>query len=186
MRSASHLQEQLAAVRLVILDVDGVLTDGGCFIGGAEEIKKFNARDGSGIKYLIRSGIEVALLSGRETGATTRLAQELGIAEVHQKALRKWPVVEGLLERRGLQPDHVAYVGDDLVDLPVMARVGVSIAVADAVAEVIQRADAVTTLPGGAGAVREVAEWILKAQGKWEAVLARYVEAPTAKEGKPS
>jgi 3-deoxy-D-manno-octulosonate 8-phosphate phosphatase (KDO 8-P phosphatase) len=186
MRSAPHLQDQLAAVQLVILDVDGVLTDGGCFIGGADEIKKFNARDGSGIKYLMRSGIEVALVSGRETGATAQLAQELGIAEVHQKALRKWPVVEELLKRKGLDPDQVAYVGDDLVDLPVMARVGVSIAVADAVAEVTDRADAVTTLPGGAGAVREVVEWVLKAQGKWEAILARYVESPSAEEGKPS
>ena len=175
-----ELQARLAAVRLLILDVDGVMTDGGIVLGDGGESKRFDVRDGSGIKYLQRNGIEVALVSGRGSRAVQSRAEELGIEEVHQRALRKWPVVEEMLERKGVALGEVAYLGDDLVDLPVMVRVGLSVAVADACAEVLDEADAVTRQAGGHGAVRELAEAVLRARGKWGDIVAGYrrVEAP--------
>jgi YrbI family 3-deoxy-D-manno-octulosonate 8-phosphate phosphatase len=170
------LGNRLAAVRLLILDVDGVMTDGGISLSSRDETKRFHVRDGSGIKYLRRSGVDVAIITGRDSKAVARRAQELGVVEIHQRALKKWPVVESILSRRRLTPEQAAYVGDDLVDLPVMLRVGVSFAVADAHEEVRRRADAVTRNPGGHGAVREVAEAILRAQGKWDEIVADYVE----------
>ena len=175
-----ELRMRLAAVRLVILDVDGVMTDGGIVLGDGGEYKRFDVRDGSGIKYLQRNGIEVALVSGRRSRAVLSRAEELGIEEVHQRALRKWPVVEEMLERKGVALAEVAYVGDDLVDLPVMVRVGLSVAVADACEEVLSAAHAVTQAAGGGGAVREVAEALLRARGKWDEIVAGYrrIETP--------
>ncbi len=170
----TSLRERLVAVRLLLLDVDGVMTDGGIILTGGDESKRFDVRDGTGIKYLQRSGVEVALITGRRSAVVERRAAELGITEVHQGALKKWPVAEALLERLGVRPEHAAYVGDDLIDLPVMLRVGAAFAVADAAAEVRLRAHDVTQCPGGRGAVREVAEAILCAQGKWKAIVARY------------
>lgn len=167
---------------MLILDVDGVLTDGGVFLGDRGEFKRFDARDVTGIKYLKRSGIEVALVSGHESEAVARLAEQLGIENAFQKALRKWPVVRDLLEREHINPLEAVYVGDDLIDLPVMLRVGVGVAVADAEEELLGRADLVTLRPGGRGAVREVAEILLRAQGKWEPLMDRYLRVDPPRE----
>jgi 3-deoxy-D-manno-octulosonate 8-phosphate phosphatase (KDO 8-P phosphatase) len=162
-------------IRAVILDVDGVLTDGRIFLrDDGSETKCFHAWDGAGIKYLLRSGIQVAFLSGRESEAVRHRARELGVAHVRQGAKDKLPAYESLLADLGLSDAEVCYVGDDLPDIPVMRRVGLSVAVADAREEVRALAHYVTHASGGQGAVREVAERLLKAAGKWAAILARY------------
>ena len=174
-------QLDLTAIKLVILDVDGVLTDGTITVSddGAES-KHFNVRDWSGIAYLERAGIRVAIVSGRASKAVAHRAREVGVAEVHQGAKRKLPVVRDLLARLGVKPEEAAYVGDDLMDIPPARIVGFSVAVADAHEEYRSRCMHVTTRPGGRGAVREVAEMILKAQGKWAAIMKRYLEPDEA------
>ncbi len=170
-------------IRLVILDVDGVLTDAGVFLGagaGGEriEFKRFDIQDGLGLRLLQDEGITVALVSGRPSSATTLRARELGIEECHQDAgARKLPVVLELLERRGVGWDEVAMVGDDLPDIPVLERVGLPVAVANAVPEVRARARWITTLAGGSGAVREFAEALLQARDAWDGRVEAYLEA---------
>jgi 3-deoxy-D-manno-octulosonate 8-phosphate phosphatase (KDO 8-P phosphatase) len=165
----------LEGIRAVILDVDGVLTDGRILLSDdGSETKCFHVWDGTGIQYLLRSGIQVAFLTGRESEAVTHRARELGVAHVRQGAKNKLPAYESLLADLGLADADVCYVGDDLPDIPVMRRVGFSVAVADAREEVRALAHHVTHAPGGAGAVREIAERILKATGKWAAILSRY------------
>lgn len=177
------LHDRLAKIRLLILDVDGVLTDGGIIMSDTDELKTFNAQDGVGIKYLIRSGIDVAFVTGRTSKAVEHRAHDLGVTELHMKVLKKWPVVEEILKRRGLSRDEVAYVGDDLVDLPVMLRVGLGIAVADATFETRHHAHAVAGRAGGKGAVREVAEAILRAHGKWDQIVEGYLHLEDAPSG---
>ncbi|HOI54297.1 MAG TPA: HAD hydrolase family protein [Phycisphaerae bacterium] len=165
----------LTRIRLLVCDVDGVLTDGRIIYDSAgAETKQFHVRDGSGLKYWLRAGHVAALLSGRSCAATERRAAELGISLVEQGVKEKWPVMERILQAAGCTADEAAYVGDDLPDLPVMLRVGCPVAVADAVDEVRAAARRVTALGGGQGAVREAIEWILKAQGRWDAIMARY------------
>ncbi len=167
--------ERAARVRMVIMDCDGVLTDGRAVYGsGGFEAVAFNVKDGTGIKYLQRAGLKTAILSGRDVEAVRARAAVLGIEEVVQGAKVKVDAYEGILARAGLADEDVAYVGDDLPDLPVMRRAGLAVAVADAVPEVIAQAHLVTERRGGDAAVREVAEFILKAQGKWEQILERY------------
>ena len=171
----------LRDIQLVILDVDGVLTDGTISISDdGVETKHFNVRDWTGIVYLERAGVRVAIVSGRTSKAVARRAREVGVAEVHQGAKRKLPVVLDLLRRLGVKPAHAACVGDDLVDIPVAQAVGFSVAVADAHEELKRRCRHVTTRRGGEGAVREVAEMILKAQGKWDAIMKRYCDRDEA------
>jgi len=168
----------LVRIRLLVCDVDGVLTDGRIIYDSTgAETKQFHVRDGSGLKYWMRAGHTAALLSGRSCAATERRAAELGISLVEQGAKDKWPAMERILQAAGCTADEAAYVGDDLPDLPVMLRVGCPVAVADAVAEVRAAAHRVTALGGGQGAVREVIEWILKAQGRWDAIMARYTRS---------
>jgi 3-deoxy-D-manno-octulosonate 8-phosphate phosphatase (KDO 8-P phosphatase) len=163
-------------IRAVICDVDGVLTDGGIYLGGdGAELKRFHVADGTGIKYLLRSGIQVAFLTGRESDVVTRRAQELGVEHVRQGAKQKLPAYESLAAELGLEDEEICYIGDDLPDIPVMRRVGHSVAVADAREEVRAIADYVTHAAGGQGAVREVAERVLKRQKKWAAILSRYL-----------
>lgn len=173
--SRRRLRSALAHVRLLVLDVDGVMTDAGIFLGEQEELKRYDSRDGSGIKYLLRHGVAVAVISGRESVSVTRRCAELGITEVHQHQLKKLPVFLELLKRRGLSADEVAVMGDDLSDLPMMRRAGVSIAVADACEDVRRRADWVTRAGGGHGAVREVAEAILEAKDLWAQCVEGYL-----------
>ncbi len=156
------------AIRLLILDVDGVLTDGRLYFGPkGEALKVFHVRDGHGLKMLQRAGIEVALVSGRRSDAAYQRARELGINRFHEGVRDKVAVVEEIMAAMNIAAAAVAAVGDDLVDLPHMARVGLAVAVADAVPEVVAAAHWVTSLPGGHGAVRQVCDLLLKAQGKW-------------------
>lgn len=165
-------------IRLLLLDVDGVLTDGGITLhGDGSETKTFHVRDGHGIKLLQAAGIEVAILSGRRSAPTQRRAEELGIALVYQGASDKLAALEAVLAARGLAPEEVAYLGDDLVDLPVLRRVGLGMAVADAVDELAPFVQYVTGAVGGRGAVREAAEALLKARGRWASLVAGLVGA---------
>jgi 3-deoxy-D-manno-octulosonate 8-phosphate phosphatase (KDO 8-P phosphatase) len=167
----------IESVRAVICDVDGVLTDGSIYLcDDGIEMKRFHAWDGAGIKYLLRSGIKVGFLTGRESGAVACRARELGVEHVCQNAKDKLPAYEALAKEMGVSDDAVCYLGDDLTDLPVMRRVGYSVAVANAREEVRAAARYVTHAPGGRGAIREIAECLLKAQGKWAAILQRYLQ----------
>lgn len=169
------LAERIRAVKLVIFDVDGVLTDGRIVLNDhGVESKFFDVRDGSGIKWLVRVGLDVAFLTGRQSHVVELRAAELGVTRIHQGAKVKIDVYERLLNEAGLQDEAVAYAGDDLIDLPVMRRVGLALAPADARPEVKAAAHYVCQEGGGRGAVREIVELILKGQGFWEQVTAPY------------
>jgi 3-deoxy-D-manno-octulosonate 8-phosphate phosphatase (KDO 8-P phosphatase) len=164
------------AIELLVLDVDGVLTDGGLIVhSDGSESKRFHTLDGHGIRLWQRAGGKVALLSGRTSLPVSRRAQELEISYVLQNVHAKWPALEQLLHEAGLKAENVAYVGDDLMDLPPMQRVGFRVAVANAVEELKAHADYVTTRAGGDGAVREVIECILKNSGRWDSLMDRYL-----------
>jgi 3-deoxy-D-manno-octulosonate 8-phosphate phosphatase (KDO 8-P phosphatase) len=168
-------------ITLVALDVDGVLTDGSLYIGLVAnhplEFKRFHVLDGLGVKLLRTVGLPVVLVSGRESEASEARAKEMEVDELLQVApQRKLATLVEVLGRRGLALKDCAYVGDDLADLPVMRAVGLPIAPANAMAEVKAVARYVTSLPGGQGAVREVAERLLKARGEWPGLLAQYFE----------
>jgi 3-deoxy-D-manno-octulosonate 8-phosphate phosphatase (KDO 8-P phosphatase) len=167
-----EVRQRAQAIRLLILDVDGVLTDGRLYFDAkGETLKVFHVRDGHGLKMLQRAGIEVAFVSGRRSDAASHRAEELGISRFHEGVRDKVAVLEEIMAAMGIEASQVAAVGDDLVDLPHMSRVGLAVAVADAVPEVIAAAHWVTSLPGGRGAVREVCDLVLKAQGKWEGIV---------------
>jgi 3-deoxy-D-manno-octulosonate 8-phosphate phosphatase (KDO 8-P phosphatase) len=162
-------------IKLLIVDVDGVLTDGGIILDNeGNELKRFHVRDGHGIKMLMRAGIEVAIVTGRESEVVKRRAAELGIKIVHQRSKVKLEAYEEILKETGMSDEQVAYVGDDIVDLPVMRRAGLSVAVADAEEYVKKEAMVVTERPGGGGAVREVTDLILRAGGYWDDETKRY------------
>ena len=165
----------LKRIQLVIFDVDGVLTDGAILLTpDGREIKRFHVHDGTGIKYLERAGIQTAILSGRSSRATARRAAELGIRHVLQGYKRKLDGLKRIMKATGLPAEKICFMGDDLPDIPVMRAVGYAVAVADARPEVIQRANWVTRAGGGRGAARELAEKLLKAQGKWRKIISRY------------
>jgi 3-deoxy-D-manno-octulosonate 8-phosphate phosphatase (KDO 8-P phosphatase) len=171
--------ERARRVRLVVLDVDGVLTDNGVYIGRtvsgeAVELKRFHIMDGLGMKMLQWAGLTVVLVSGRESAATSARAEELGVECRQVAAGYKIPVVEELLEDHGVEWDQVAMLADDLADLPVLERVGLPVAVANAAPEVRAEAAWVTHRPGGEGAVREFAEALLSARGEWARLVAAY------------
>jgi 3-deoxy-D-manno-octulosonate 8-phosphate phosphatase (KDO 8-P phosphatase) len=164
-------------IKLLVLDVDGVLSDGRIIYDSeGRELKAFCARDGAGIKYLQRSGIKVAILSGRDSETVRVRAEELEVSQVIQGVKKKLGAFEEILTTNGLNPEALAYMGDDLMDLPILRRAGLAAAPADAVPEVKRVSDVITRARGGQGAVRELAELILKAQGKWKAATARYRE----------
>jgi 3-deoxy-D-manno-octulosonate 8-phosphate phosphatase (KDO 8-P phosphatase) len=166
----------LAAIELLVLDVDGVLTDGGLiFHADGSESKRFHTLDGHGIRLWQRAGGKVALLSGRASASVGRRAEDLEIAYVLQDCHVKLTALEQLLGQVGLKAENVAYVGDDLTDLPPMQRAGFAVAVANAVEEVKACADYVTARRGGDGAVREVIEYILKTSGRWDGLMNRYL-----------
>ncbi len=171
----SALIRKARRVRVLFLDVDGVLTDGRIYYDPlGQEIKVFHVRDGMGIRFLLDNGIEVGLLSARVSKAVDRRAEELGLTLVYQGVKEKTRILETLMQERGWTPDQIAYMGDDFIDLPVMHSVGFSITVQDAPEEVRKAADYVTRSGGGNQAVREAAELILKAQRKWASVLSVY------------
>lgn len=164
------------AIELLVLDVDGVLTDGGLIIhSDGSESKRFHTLDGHGIRLWQRAGGKVALISGRLSEPVSRRAKELEIAHVLQDCHTKLPALEQLLRETGLKAENAAYVGDDLMDLPPIRHVGFGVAVANAVDELKAHADYVTTREGGRGAVREVIEHILKKSGRWDALMGRYL-----------
>lgn len=159
-------------IRLIALDVDGVLTDGKIWLGNdGEEFKAFHTRDGLGIKLAQKAGLTFAIITGRESEIVRRRARELGIEEVHQGVDDKWSMIRALMEKYNLGPEQIAYIGDDLNDIPVIKRVGLGATVADGAPEVKNAAAYVTEKQGGQGAVRELIELILKAQGKWDELV---------------
>jgi 3-deoxy-D-manno-octulosonate 8-phosphate phosphatase (KDO 8-P phosphatase) len=172
----TQLLQRLGQIRLVVLDVDGTMTDGGVYLGEAGEVKRFDIQDGAGIVFMQQVGIEVAVVSGRTSRCVEQRCKELGIKEVHQGVKNKLTVFEHLVDKKKLIPLQVAVMGDDLQDLPLMTRAGISVSPANGVREVRVRAAVVTHAPGGAGAVREFAELLLKAQDRWHDVLGPYLE----------
>lgn len=176
MPDSPSLAERAARVELLLLDVDGVLTDGSVvYTDDGAELKRFHVRDGSGLKLWRVAGKRAAIVSGRTSAAVTRRAAELGISPVIQGRDDKLPAFEDVLTATGLRPDQVCAVGDDLPDLPVLRRAGLAVAVADACAEVRAAAAYVTTVPGGYGAVRDAIEWLLRLRGEWDGIVARYM-----------
>jgi 3-deoxy-D-manno-octulosonate 8-phosphate phosphatase (KDO 8-P phosphatase) len=172
------LLERARKTRLLIMDVDGVLTDGRIIQDGhGHELKVFDVKDGHGIIMAHRAKLRTALISGRESETITRRAEELGIELVFQKIWNKLEVYEKILGDTELTHDEVAYIGDDLIDIPLLRRVGLAVAVADAVDEVKAAAHLITQRPGGQGAVREVIELILRAQDHWDNLIERYTKA---------
>jgi len=172
------LLERARKTRLLMMDVDGVLTDGRIIQDGqGHELKVFDVKDGHGIVIAHRAMLQTALISGRASETITQRAGELGIKLVFQKVWNKLEVYEKILVDAALTHDQVAYIGDDLIDIPLLRRVGLAVAVADAVDEVKAAAHMVTQRPGGQGAVREVIELILKAQGHWDSLIERYTRA---------
>ena len=159
-------------IRLLILDVDGVMTDGRIILDNAgNEMKAFHVRDGHGLKMLGDSGVKIAIITGRSSNVVERRAAELRIKDVYQGCRCKTEAYEQLTEKYGLNDSEVAYVGDDIVDIPVLKRVGLPVAVADAAGEARKHALLVTKNPGGRGAVREVTDLILMASGRWKELL---------------
>ena len=173
-RIPTALIKRAKAVKLLVLDVDGILTDGRMLYSADGEQMAFHILDGHGIKLALRCGLSLAIISGRESSMVTRRARELGVEEVHQRVLDKLPVFESLLLRKGLTASQVACMGDDLLDLSLLLRAGLAITVPGAVDEIRAAAHFETRRPGGEGAVREAIEFLLKAQGHWPAVVERY------------
>ena len=169
------IQERARAVRMIAFDVNGVLTDGSLIYGDdGQEYKAFNSRDGHGIKMLRASGVETAIITGRSSQVVLLRARNLGIAHLFQGADDKLGAFEKLLASMNLAPEQIAYMGDDLVDLPVLRRCGLAISVPDAPDAVKARCHYVTHTGAGRGAAREACELILRAQGTWAAQLALY------------
>lgn len=167
--------EKAKRIRLVIFDVDGVLTDGKLiFDESGREYKVFNAKDGHGIKMLLESGVATAVISGRQSSAVSVRMASLGVKHVYQGRDDKRAAFDELCERLSIQPEQVAHVGDDLPDLPLFARAGLAIAVADAHFAVRQRADWCTSLAGGCGAAREVCDMVMTAQQTLEPSIQAY------------
>lgn len=171
------LMRKAAAIRMVIFDVDGVLTDGSLFIGDdGQEYKAFSSKDGHGMKMLLSTGVEIAIITGRSSQVVKHRMESLGINHVYQGCAEKLPFFEALLAKTGLSADQVAYVGDDVVDLPVMVRVGLAVAVQDAHYLAKRHAHWITPNPGGRGAARDLCEFIMEAQNTLQEHLAKYVQ----------
>jgi len=170
-----NLQAKLKNIKMLILDVDGVMTDGRVIIDDSgREIKNFDVRDGHGIKLIQRYGIKVVLLTGRKSEVVLHRAHDLEIKEVYQKVFNKKEVFAKILLKNKLDCASVAFMGDDIIDIPVLKAAGFSAAVADALDVVKKSVDYITLNKGGRGAVREVCEMLLQAQGKWPEIAAKY------------
>jgi len=172
----AEVERRAACVKLLLLDCDGVLTDGRITPStGGDELKSFHTHDGHGLVMLHRAGLRSGIISGRTSRLVEMRAEDLGITYVRQGALDKISVFESLLSETAIEPASIAYVGDDVVDIPLMRRSGLAIAVSDATPDTREAAHYVTRLAGGHGAVREVCELILKAQGRWNELMKRYL-----------
>jgi len=174
--SKAELLLELQQIRLLAMDVDGVLTDGSLNIGAEGELfKAFNAKDGMGISLAMRNGLEIALITGRRSEIINRRAEELGITLLYEGVKDKALQLKQIAAERGISLDEIAYMGDDLNDLPAMVQAGISFAPADAAKDVLKAVNAVASCNGGRGAVREIIELILEAQGKWENIVKAYM-----------
>ncbi len=170
------LAARAVGIRLAAFDVDGVLTDGGLILGpGGEEYKRFHSRDGHGLKMLMRGGVEVVIITARDSAVVTRRMQGLGIRHVYQGVADKWAQLSALMTELGVASRQVAYVGDDIIDLPILCRVGLSVAVADAHPSLFAYCHTKTRQQGGHGAVREVCDLILRAQGRYDEQIRRFL-----------
>ncbi len=172
------IQAKLKKIKLLLLDVDGILTDGSImYTDNGKEIKTFNAKDGLGIRLLINAGIKVGIITGRRSNALTSRCRDLGIDIIFDGIgiNQKVKALEDILKATNISHEKTAFAGDDLPDIAVMKRVGLSITTADASANVMEMADMVTSLNGGQGAVRQICEEILKAQGLWENIIAEFL-----------
>ncbi len=178
MDAADLVREKASQIQLIIFDVDGVLTDGSLYFDNqGQEYKAFNVKDGLGMRMLMDSGVKLAIITGRQSDLVTHRANNLRIPPelIYQGCADKRVAFAELCAQTGIKPEHIAYVGDDMIDLPVMTKVGLAIAVADAHDSVKQRADWITEKQGGKGAAREVCDRLLDAQGKLDALLAGYL-----------
>ena len=171
------ISAKASKIKLLLFDVDGVLTDGKILLhADGSESKQFDIKDGTGIIWAQRAGLTVGLLSARTSAATGQRAAQLGITLVHQGVASKLESYEQIVDSLFLQDEQVAYMGDDVLDLPVLVRVGLATAPADAVEDVRSRVHWVSTAKGGQGAARDLIEVILRAQGRWDALVAEFVE----------
>jgi YrbI family 3-deoxy-D-manno-octulosonate 8-phosphate phosphatase len=170
------LQNKAKKIKAILLDIDGVLTD--CRVGyhNDDEVKFFHVRDGHGIKLAIRAGIIVGAVSGRSAAANKRRANELGFSFLYESQKDKREAFAKLLEDFSLTPEECLYIGDDVIDIPIMRKVGIAVTVADAPEYIEKFCDFRTKVKGGYGAVREVIDWLLMEQGKWDDLMVRYIE----------
>ncbi|MEK6582040.1 MAG: HAD-IIIA family hydrolase [Nitrospirota bacterium] len=174
-KTKKQLEKIAKGIKLLILDVDGVMTDGSIILDNeGNEYKSFHVRDGHGIKMLVRAGIVVAIITGRQSKVVERRAQELGIAEVFQRCHDKRVAYNQLIEKYSVKDDEIAYIGDDIVDISLLKKAGLSVAVAEAENEVKSAAMMTTKNRGGRGAVREVCDFLLKAKGLWKDIIDEY------------
>ena len=170
------IMEKAARIRLVIFDVDGVLTDGSLYLGDdGQEYKAFNSLDGHGMKMLQDTGVQIGIITGRSSEVVRIRMKSLGITHVYQGRREKLPAYQDLKQKLELEDEQIAYVGDDVVDLPVMTRVGLAIAVQDAHTFTKQHAHWITPTTGGHGAARDVCELLMSAQGKLQDMLDHYL-----------
>lgn len=175
-QASEDVIERARRIRILILDCDGVLTDGRIImLPDGDETKAFDVKDGHAMVMAQRAGLLMAIISGRKSSVVRARAAELGVAHLHEMARVKMSPYEEVLAEENLTDDEACYVGDDVVDIPLLRRAGLAVAVSDAVEEAKQHAHLVTSGAGGRGAVREVIEFILKAQGKWDEAMARYL-----------
>lgn len=176
---SEELHRRARALAWLLFDVDGVMNDGSLYFSSeGERLKTFHVRDGLGIALARRRGLKVGILSGRRSPALERRARDLGLDELIVDEPHKGRAFDAFLARRGVAAERVAYTGDDLLDLPVLLRAGVSFAPADAVPEVRERVHHVLERAGGRGAVREVIELVLRARGEWQEVVSAFLEHP--------
>ncbi|HEY0405064.1 MAG TPA: HAD hydrolase family protein [Pyrinomonadaceae bacterium] len=176
MDNRAEIEKRAARVKLLLMDCDGVLTDGRItLLPGGDEHKSFHTRDGHGLVLLHRAGLSSGIISGRTSSAVERRARDLGIRYVRQGTWDKIVEFEETIAEAGVDDSETAFIGDDVTDIPLMQRVGLAVAVADATEETRAVAHYVTQLPGGFGAVREVTDLILKAQGRWAELMRKYI-----------
>ena len=174
---SKNFKIDFSKIKHLILDVDGVLTDGTLFFdANGSEIKGFNVQDGHGIKLWMRAGNSVAIITGRESKVVSHRCSDLGIETVYQNAKNKIEALNEYISDNNVNPMTICYIGDELVDIPVFKKVGLAVAVDNAVPEALECADMITDKTGGKGAVREIIDFLLKEKGQWEAVTNRYFE----------
>jgi 3-deoxy-D-manno-octulosonate 8-phosphate phosphatase (KDO 8-P phosphatase) len=174
---SAEVRERAGRIRVVLLDVDGVLTDGRILMGSSgDDGRCFHSRDGLGMRLGQQAGLTFGIISGRRSEVVAGRASELDITEIHQGVLDKIACLEKILARLDVADDAICYIGDDLVDVPVMRRVGFAAAPSDAAPEAREAADYVTASAGGRGAVREVVDVLLRSSGKWKEVTKRFLE----------